>query len=765
MSIRSLAPLRVLCALLTLICLGCDLSSPQTKKAKHRERAASYAEKGQYQEAIIEYRNVAQADPMDADVHYRLALIYLKLGGVPNLQEAFAALSRTVELDKTNRDAQLKLGELYLLGNEPAKARERADIVLVSAPQNTDGLILKGRSLINEKHYAEGMAELKKAIKLDPKNMQTYIELARTQVFAKDTAAAEATLKQALTIDSRSTDTLIALGDFHVTTGQPDQAEIIYKQALDVAPQQEEIYLKLASFYQRYGKWTEVETALQKLAALKPQDEKPHILLGDFFTSLGQREKALANYQRATEINAGSTAARDKLISHYLDRGNTGEAEAKVKDILGKNNKDLMGLFFDARIRLAKGNADEAISLLQGVVKDEPRFAQAHHFLGVAFMHKVQTAQARGAFTEAVKLNPNLAEARTALAQIHLAEGSDDLAIEQAQAALQLNPRNITAAVTLGDAILHKGDLAKAKSVFDSMIRALPKHPVIHHRLGLIALAGKKEPEALDHFEAALDADSNHIESLAQIVNISFAHKNAAAARDRIARQLERAPNNPKLHVLMGRAWLTLQDVPQAETSLKKAIALDDKSLDGYILLSALYVQAGKLDQAMQENEAALAKNPNAFVPRMILGMLHTQRKEYDRAMAQYEEVLKINPRAVQAANNLAYLLIEHGGNGDQALTLAQMARESSPDDPYIADTLGWIFYRKNIFVRSVGLLKEAILKLPDSPEVQFHYGMAEWKHGNGASAKTALATALKLSQSFPGADEARTTLQQLVRS
>ena len=99
-----------------------------------------------------------------------------------------------------------------------------------------------------------------------------------------------------------------------MTTGKPDQAEIIYKQALEIAPQDENIYVKLANFYQRYGKWAEVEATLQKLAALKLQDEKPHIFLGDFFTSLGQRDKALASYQRATEVTPGSLIARDKLI-------------------------------------------------------------------------------------------------------------------------------------------------------------------------------------------------------------------------------------------------------------------------------------------------------------------------------------------------------------------------------------------------------------------------------------------------------------------
>ena len=110
-SLRSFAHLSILCAFVTLVCIGCDSSSPEAKKAKHRERAASYLERGQYQKAIIEYRNVAKIDSKDADAHYRLALAYLKLGGVPNLQQAFAEISRTVGLDKTNQNAQLKLGK------------------------------------------------------------------------------------------------------------------------------------------------------------------------------------------------------------------------------------------------------------------------------------------------------------------------------------------------------------------------------------------------------------------------------------------------------------------------------------------------------------------------------------------------------------------------------------------------------------------------------------------------------------------------------
>src|SRR5438093_13362413 len=108
---------------------------------------------------------------------------------------------------------------------------------------------------------------------------------------------------------------------------------------------------------------------------------------------MGQREKALASYQRATEIAPTSVPARNKLIAHYLDTGALAEAEGLVKPILEKNKKDLDGRFFDARLRLARGKPDEAIELLQGVIKDEPGSAPAHQFPGLAFPAKNEAAQ------------------------------------------------------------------------------------------------------------------------------------------------------------------------------------------------------------------------------------------------------------------------------------------------------------------------------------------------------------------------------------
>lgn len=762
MAIRSLAMTTVTCLCLTLALGGCDMFSPEAKKAKHRERATNYFEKGRYQEALIEYKNVSQLEPKDADAHYRMALTYMKLEGMANLQSAFSEFTKTVELDKENTDAQLKLGELYLLGNEPHKAREYAEIVLASAPQNTDGLALKGRSFLTEQRFQEGIDELKKALQLSPKNMRLYIDLARAYVLKKEAASAEAILKDALTVEPRSIEVLLALGDYRTMMGLRDQAEALYKQALEIDPKHEASYLKLASFYQLVGKWVEVDSVYQQLASAKPQDEQPQLLLGDFYAWLGQQDKALASYQRAAEINAKSIIARDKLIAHYLDAGNVGEAEGRVKTILDASKKDLSGRFFEARLRLAKRETDEAMTLLQGVIKDEPQFAEAHYFLGLAFLQKQQVAQARGEIGEAVKIAPNLIDARIALAGLHLAEGAWDLAIEQAQTALKLNPRKVQAVITLGDALFRKGEKQKSKQVFEEVARLLPAEPIGPYKLGLIARAEKNEAKALAHLEEALKRKPAAIEPLAEIAGIKASQGKLNEARERVARQLEAVPTSAHMYNLLGQLWLMTKDWGQAETAFKKAIAEDGSLLVSYVSLGGLYQTTGRLDEAAKEYEAALAKTPSYVQAHMLLGTIYEGKKEYDKAAIRYKEALKLNPKFSPAANNLAWILTEQGTDLDVALSYAQTARQQQPDDPSIADTLGWIYYKKNAFLLAAEHLREASEKLSKNPVVQFHYGMALYKKGDSALAKKTLESSLKLSPNFEGAEDARKVIAEL---
>ena len=102
----------------------------------------------------------------------------------------------------------------------------------------------------------------------------------------------------------------------------------------------------------------------------------------------------------------------------------------------------------------------------------------------------------------------------------------------------------------------------------------------------------------------------------------------------------------------------------------------------------------------------------------MILGMIAEQRNEVEKAQSHYQKTLEINSSFAPAANNLAWLMAENGGSLDEALAYAQNARAQQGDNGHIADTLGWIYYKKNAPLKAVSLLEEATEKLPENPVV-----------------------------------------------
>ena len=81
---------------------------------------------------------------------------------------------------------------------------------------------------------------------------------------------------------------------------------------------------------------------------------------------------------------------------------------------------------------------------------------------------------------------------------------------------------------------------------------------------------------------------------------------------------------------------------------------------------------------------------------------------------------------------------------------------------PVSRDTLGWVYYKKNIFSRAIVYLKEANEKITDNPIVRYHLGMAYYKDGKKEEAKQELKKALELDPKFPGAEEAKATLKEM---
>jgi len=120
---------------------------------------------------------------------------------------------------------------------------------------------------------------------------------------------------------------------------------------------------------------------------------------------------------------------------------------------------------------------------------------------------------------------------------------------------------------------------------------------------------------------------------------------------------------------------------------------------------------------------------------------------------------LQTRPDDPFAANNLAFSLIDHGGDMGLAVTLAQTARQGLPHSATTADTLGWAYYTQGLFPSAVDMLRAAIEESPEDPTYHFHLGMAYQKINDSRHAKEQLERALELHPSLQQAGEIRKAL------
>ena len=123
-----------------------------------------------------------------------------------------------------------------------------------------------------------------------------------------------------------------------------------------------------------------------------------------------------------------------------------------------------------------------------------------------------------------------------------------------------------------------------------------------------------------------------------------------------------------------------------------------------------------------------------------MVGVLFEAQGRREDARKSYEATVSRPEAAPVAANNLAFIYAEQGTNLDVALQLATTAKQQLPDDPSVDDTLGWVYYKKDLPALAVKPLEESLKKLPDNAEVLYHLGLTYAKLGEKAKARDAWA-------------------------
>ncbi len=111
--------------------------------------------------------------------------------------------------------------------------------------------------------------------------------------------------------------------------------------------------------------------------------------------------------------------------------------------------------------------------------------------------------------------------------------------------------------------------------------------------------------------------------------------------------------------------------------------------------------------------------------------------------------------------NNLAYLYAEQNKELNKALDLARQARERVGNLPAILDTLGWVYYKKELYDSALTEFKSCVEKEPNNPIFNYHLGLVQNKLQKYTEAEASLKKAIELQSDFQGSDDAKKILGQ----
>jgi len=776
----------------TIFFSGC--TNPQKAKTQHLEKGEAYLKDSKFQEASLEFRNAIQIEDTNAAAHWGLARAY---EGLERYPEAIDELRKTISLDQNNLDARIRLGNYYLLGGRGradviAEAERLAKEVLQKDPNNIEGHILMGSVFFAQDQKDKAFTELNHAVELDPKRIESYLSLARFHVVNKEPQKAEELLKKAISVNNNSALAHTEYGKFLAQSNRTAEAEAELRKAVEVGPTDHNAKLTLASFYLVNKQLDKAEEAYKALAALEPDKPESQAVLGDFYASVNRLDDSARIFQDIVSKSPDYIPGRYRLAQILLMKGDTQNAKNQIDEALKKDPNDRQALLLRAQLKGQNEQADNlksAIEDLKEVLRQEPNSKPALYLMAKYHFGLSMIDQARAFAADLNKNYPDYLPGQLMQVQLTLAGGDPKATITPASdlltrvektapdrenTAQMLREVRERAHLTRGTAYLQLRNYAEARKDFEAARDTNPNDPVVYNSLALASLTENKPQDAVNFFETALKVDGTNFDALNGLITLYSKTQEYDKAHARVDQALAAYPNNASLHYLKAQVYGFQHNAQNAEAELNKALEIDSNYLPAYSALGSLYVNSRQEDRAIAEYRKIIAIRPENAMPYTLIGMLEDQRKNYDAAEENYRKALEKDPNSVIAANNLAWLYAATGkGNLDEAVRLAQNVVQKNPNIAGFIDTLGWVYYKKNLHAAAVEQLRKAVslneadaraANVPPSASYHYHLGMALKGTGNKEESRRELETAIRLADKSPFADleEAKKALASL---
>ncbi|HEX8887588.1 MAG TPA: tetratricopeptide repeat protein [Pyrinomonadaceae bacterium] len=565
--------------------------------------------------------------------------------------------------------------------------------------------------------WGEMVEELRKAVELDPNNLDARVKLGNFYLAPQKRtpemiAEADRLAKEVLQKDPNHIEGHILMATVLFAQGKNDDSLAELKRAISLDPKRVESVLSLARFYMSIKDEGKAEETFKQAIALNDNSSMAHSEYGKFLVQAGRSDQAETEFRRAIEVEPTNRDARFVLASFYLVNKQLDKAEEAYKALAEVDKERPDGKAILADFYSSIGRYDDAINIYQEIVSKVPDYTRGRYRLSEIMLQRGDTQGATAQVEAVLKTNDRDTQALLLRSRIRSQSGDYSGSIEDLKNVLKQEPTSRAGLYFMADANFHVGKVEQARAFAGDLIRLYPDYLPAKLMQAQINLASK---DAL----AAVVQTTELLKTLA----------NTAPDADNSPQVL--AELRAKSLSVRGTAELQLNKVAQARTDLSAARDLAPDATSSYNNLANVALVEGKMDEATQMYERALAIDSADFdALNGLINNVYARQKRLDLAHARVDQALEKKPDVPSLHYLKAHIYgFEQNAQGAEG----ELRRALELDPNYLAAyfDLAALFVNTNQQERAIAEYQKIIARRPDDPSTYTLLGMLEDSRGN----------------------------------
>ncbi len=564
-----------------------------------------------------------------------------------------------------------------------------------------------------------------------PQKPEAQSELVQLEIDKQDKKAYELALKQmdALVTKAKShpetksyiSSDLFLKGNMSLLEGDYVTASILFKTITEIDPSDVFVQKKYAISLIRLGDLEGAQFVLENLYKTT-KEEKVGMILAGVYTGIDQESKAQKLYQQLLVGNPKNEDACVFLGKSYALNKELKKATTQLQ-VCAKNNPE-SGIFdyYLGKLSIDQGQPVKAMSSFATAVKKQPGLTQAVSALGIMYEDKEQFAQAINLYEKHLKVDANDNVILNRMVQILFQKEKYQDVIPYAERLSDLEPENLNLKVKLGVLYTDAKKFPEAVSVFKDLLSAAPESDKILYYLGAIYQEMQEFQESIEYFNQIPSSSGLYADSSVQMANMLSS--------------LAQAEFMDKEGDKWQSKFLSFINTKMSE--------LKDLKTELTVLKAGYFEGIGHFSKAL--GSLATVQNEKNFSTshKFYLASLYEKEKNYENSKSIILSVIDQDPKNAHAWNYLGYSMLVRDEDVEKAHEYIKKALAMSPNDGYIMDSMGWYYYKKGELKKALGHLQVAHKRVPDDVEILKHLAIIHGELKDIPKAKFYLETALK---------------------